>query len=75
MALDSEKAAIDTAFGTLSTAVTAYIAAGGQPRLVGRWLVARAAEIDPTISRDIDGGHGGRGLQLRAETFANTHER
>ncbi|TPJ46843.1 hypothetical protein [Mesorhizobium sp. B2-7-1] len=74
MALDSEKGAIDAAFDTLSAAVTAYIAAGGQPRLVGRWLVAHVANINPTISRDLD-GYTGRGLQLRAATFANTPER
>ncbi|TPI54743.1 hypothetical protein FJ417_24650 [Mesorhizobium sp. B3-1-7] len=77
MALESEKAAIDSAFGTLSTAVSAYIAAGGSPWSAGFWLLAHVANIDPRISSFCDGQaeKAINAREVRAITFAQMNER
>ncbi|CDX30861.1 hypothetical protein MPLA_140350 [Mesorhizobium sp. ORS 3359] len=77
MALETEKANIDTAFGTLSTAVTAYLAAGGSPWSAGFWLLAHVAAIDPRISSvcDSQANKAINARDVRAITFATMNER
>ena len=76
-ALDSQKAAVDTAWAGLETAVSAFLAAGGSAESVGVWLLANVAGLDPAISRIAD-AHGNKAINnraLRAATFAATPER
>ena len=63
--LITEKQAIDAAFATLAAAVGAYLTAGGQPELAGRWLLAHVAGIDARISRVAD-RHGNLAINDRA---------
>lgn len=77
MALEAEKAAIDTALGTLATAVTAYLAAGGSPWSAGFWLLAHVANIDPRISSfcDSQANKAINAREVRAIPFAAMNER
>ena len=71
--LETEKQAIDVAFAALAVAVSSYLAAGGQPELVGRWLLSHVAGIDQRISRVAD-RHTSLAVndrQLRAVAFAD----
>ncbi|QND57872.1 hypothetical protein [Mesorhizobium huakuii] len=65
---------MDTAFAGLAQAVVAYLGAGGQAELAGRWLLSHVAAIDPRISRFADYGANAavndRGL--RGISFENT---
>ncbi len=75
--LSTEKAAVDTAFGTLAGAVGAYLTAGGQAELVGKWLIAHVAGIDGRISKVAD-RHANLAVnvrELRAVAFADSNER
>ncbi|OHV67902.1 hypothetical protein LCM4576_23585 [Mesorhizobium sp. LCM 4576] len=77
MSLTVEKAAIDTAWATLQTAVGAYLSAGGSPWSAAFWLLAQVANIDPRIAKVCD-GQADKAIsarQNRATTFAAMNER
>lgn len=65
---------IDTAWGTLRTAALSWMASGGSPVLLTRWLIVNAAAMNDDCGRCAinDSGKFIMMKELSRKTFADT---